>query len=255
MSFETSQGLFAQALLDPARQLPAGITNASGKADPLRFAVYRNNVFVGLTGALAKRFTVVRRLVGEEFFTGMARVYAGLEKPASPVMFEYGEGFADFIAGFPPAHGLVYLADVARVEAAWTRAYHAADVETLGVGELAALPPEEIEWLRLKPHAAATLISSSHPAGSIWAAHQGDDIGQVRAQPETILVVRPATDVSVNILPARDAVFARAVFNGEALGDAAGSALAQDTDFDFGSALVGLASLGAFAIFQKDNQR
>lgn len=255
MSFEMGQGLFAQALLDPAQPPPPGVTSARGRVDPLRFAVYRNNIFVGLTGALAKRFPVVRRLVGEEFFTGMARVYAGLEKPASPLMFEYGDSFADFIADFPPAQGLAYLADVARIEAAWTRAYHAADAEPLAVAELAALPTFEIGRIRLAPHASATLVSSQHPAGSIWAAHQSESIGQVQAGPETVLVVRPAADVQVHILPPRDADFARELFNGEPLGDAAASALAQHPDFDFGAALMGLASIGAFAIFQKDDQR
>ena len=75
-----ARAAFAEALLDPARALPEGITTARGNADPARFAVYRNNVFVGLTAALAKRFPVVRRLVGDEFFAGMARVYAGVRE-------------------------------------------------------------------------------------------------------------------------------------------------------------------------------
>ena len=106
MDFATSQAAFAEALLDPACALPEGITSVRGIADAARFAVYRNNVHVGLTGALAKRFPVVRRLVGEEFFAGMARVYAGLHKPASPLLFEYGDEFPDFVEQFEPARGL-----------------------------------------------------------------------------------------------------------------------------------------------------
>lgn len=254
MHFEASQMVFAEALLDPACEPPKGITSARGTADPLHFAVYRNNVFVGLTNALAKRFPVVRRLVGEEFFTGMARVYAGLEKPASPLMFQYGDGFPAFIAGFAPARGLVYLPDVARIEAAWTRAYHAADIEPIGAEELATLA-EGIERLRLALHPAAALVSSPHPAGSIWAAHQADDVGHVQAQPETVLVVRPGTQVQVHILPARDSAFARAIFDGQPLGEAAERAIAAEANFDFGAALVGLASFGAFATTHEDDQK
>lgn len=248
---EACQAAFAEALFDPARATPGGITSARGVADATRFAVYRNNVVVGLTGVLAARFPVVRRLVGEEFFAGMARLHAGLEQPASPMMFRYGERFPDFIAGFAPAQGLAYLADVARIEAAWTRAYHAADVLPLCLDRLAALEPQAIERLRLIPHPAAALIASPHPAGSIWAAHQTATIGRVEARPETVLVVRPGEDVRVHVLPARDAAFARAIFDAATLGEAAERALALYSDFDFGAALVGLVSLGAFATFQE----
>ena len=63
---------------------------------------------------------------------------------------------------------------------------------------------------------------------------------------ETVLVVRPEMQVSVHVLPACDAEFAALVLAGETLAAAAAAAIARDRDFDFGSALVGLVSLGAF---------
>lgn len=63
---------------------------------------------------------------------------------ASPLMFEYGDDFFDFVAGFAPAKGLAYAADVARIEAAWSRAYHAEDVAVLTIADLAALAPERL---------------------------------------------------------------------------------------------------------------
>jgi hypothetical protein len=247
MSFFAQQAAFAEALLDATHSLPARITTARGEADLSRFAVYRNNVYVGLTVALAKRFPVVQRLVGDEFFSGMARVYAGLHKPASPLLFEYGDGFPDFIGQFEPARGLAYLADVARVETAWTRAYHAEDAGPLTVAQLSALGPDDLHLVRLVPHPATMLISSPYPIGSIWAAHQGEAVEPVRAsRSETVLVARPAMDVSVHILPAGDATFAQALFAGETLGQAAERASALNPGFDFGAAVVGLVSLGAF---------
>jgi hypothetical protein len=256
MDFAASQTAFAEALLDPARALPEGVTSARGAADPVRFAVYRNNVHVGLTAALAKRFPVVRRLVGEEFFAGMARIYAGLHKPASPLLFEYGDGFPDFIEQFEPAQGLAYLADVSRLEAAWMRAYQAEDADPLAAAQLAALEPGDLSNARLLPHPALSLVSSPHPIGSIWAAHQSETMEPVRTwQAETVLVARPAMDVSVHVLPADGAVFAEALFAGETLGNAAERASALHNAFDFGAALVGLVSLGAFgAIIQEDDQ-
>ena len=78
---------------------------ARGGADATRFAVYRNNVDVGLTKALAQRFPVAERLVGDEFFAGMARAYVPVQAAASPLMIEYGDDFPDFIAALRAGSG------------------------------------------------------------------------------------------------------------------------------------------------------
>lgn len=248
MDFATGQHAFAQALLHADAPLPPGLTGAGGTADAARFAVYRNNVHVGLTRALAQRFGVTERLVGSEFFAGMARAYAQDRKPYSPLIIDYGDDFPDFIAGFGPAQALPYLPDVARLETAWTRAYHAADATPLALARLASLAPEALAGLALLPHPSATLLRSPHPVGAIWAAHQGTELADVEAwQPETVLVVRPEMAVNVHVLPARDGPFAARLFAGGTLGAAAEAALTEEPAFDFGAALVGLLSLGAFA--------
>ena len=53
MSAAGGQARFAAALQDPALPVPPGVVSPRGDADPLRFAVYRNNVHVGLVGVLA----------------------------------------------------------------------------------------------------------------------------------------------------------------------------------------------------------
>lgn len=247
MDFQASQDAFARAVTDPESALPEGITSRRGEAGATRFAVYRNNVMVGLTKTLEKRFPVVTRLVGEDFFAGMARAYVRTELPRSPVMFEYGDSFADFISGYAPAAGVRYLADVARVEAAWTRAYHAEDAAALTVADLATIPADELGAARLTRHPAAELVRSAHPVGSIWAAHQAETVEPPREWTgEAVLIMRPVMDVSVRVVPARDAAFAGAVLGGATLADAAEAALQEHREFDFGAALVGLVSLGAF---------
>ncbi|MFN3973630.1 MAG: putative DNA-binding domain-containing protein, partial [Gemmobacter sp.] len=51
-----TQTRFAAALADPAVAVPPGLTAWNGLQPQRRFAVYRNNVVVGLTGAIASRF-------------------------------------------------------------------------------------------------------------------------------------------------------------------------------------------------------
>jgi hypothetical protein len=66
-----------------------------------RFAVYRNNVQHGLTRALAARFPVVEALVGAEFFTAMARVFAAEAPPRDPVLLRWGDAFPASSTAFP----------------------------------------------------------------------------------------------------------------------------------------------------------
>ena len=249
--FAESQAAFAQALMRADLPPPIGVRTARGAGDAGRFAVYRNNVHVGLMRALAARFPVVERLVGADFFAGMARAFVQDHKPRSPVIMEYGEDFPAFIAGFAPAGDLVYLPDVARLEAAWTRAYHAADAAPLALSDLAPLVQEDALAAPLRLHPAASLIGSAHPVGTIWGAHQeasGVTLdADIAWRGESVLITRPALEVRVTLLPPHDHAFAQAVFSGAALGAAGEAGLQASPDCDFGNALVGLVALGALA--------
>ncbi len=246
MPFEATIDSFARALVDPSRPAPAATQRRDGRPVERRFAVYRNNVAVALIGALEARYPVVRRLVGDDFFRGMAGAYVAAEKPRSPALIHYGDGFPDFVARFPPAASVAYLADVARLENAWIEAYHAAEASALGLEALAAIAPDALEALRFRPHPAARLVSFAHPAASIWAASQGD--GEPRApevwSAEEALVARPDADVVVRVLPPGGFAFAAVLFSGASLGAAA--ALAAAEGFDPGAHLIGLIEAGAF---------
>lgn len=238
---------FAAALGDPSRPVPPGVIAPGGRVDPARFAVYRNNVAVGLSNALAARFPVVLKLVGEEFFRAMAQVYVAGHKPTSPLLMTYGDGLPAFVAGFPPAASVPYLADVARLEIAWSEAYHAAEAEPLRPADLVALVDGDLDEVVLAPHPATRLLASTWPVGSIWAAQASEPPGTVdRWDAETALVTRPDAEVMVTVLPPEDAAFASALMGGASLAAAAETAFAAAPGFDFGRALVGLVGLGAF---------
>ena len=71
-----------------------------GAPDARRFAVYRNNVAVGLIGALEARYPVSRRIAGDDLFRAMARAFVRAMKPRSPVMIAYGEEFPESAAAY-----------------------------------------------------------------------------------------------------------------------------------------------------------
>ena len=104
-SFEQS---FAQALLEPGQPVPQCLAAHNAQSATRRFAVYRNNVVAGLVKAIEARFPAVEKIVGEDFFVAMARIFVVERPPRSPLLATYGDEFADFISTFEPARELTY---------------------------------------------------------------------------------------------------------------------------------------------------
>ena len=100
MSFETTVRAFAAALGEPSAPPPAATHGRLGAPDARRFAVYRNNVAVGLIGALEARYPVSRRIAGDDLFRAMARAFVRAHRPRSPVMIAYGEEFPEFMTEY-----------------------------------------------------------------------------------------------------------------------------------------------------------
>jgi hypothetical protein len=100
MPFETSIRAFAAALGEPSAPPPAMTHGRKGAPDARRFAVYRNNVAVGLIGALEARYPVSRRIAGDDLFRAMARAFVRVHRPRSPVMIAYGGEFPEFMADY-----------------------------------------------------------------------------------------------------------------------------------------------------------
>ncbi|MFD1704287.1 putative DNA-binding domain-containing protein [Methylopila henanensis] len=240
------QSRFAAALRDPAAALPPDLALSRGGAPERRFAVYRNNVAASLRAALETRFPASRRIVGDAFFAELAGAYAREHPPRSAVMMAYGDGLADFAAAVPALASAPYVADVMRIEAARTRAYHAADAEPLGPERFAAVRPEELARLHVTLHPSLEIVRSAYPALTIWAMNAGErELAPiVDWTPEDALVVRPALDVVVRRLPAGGAAFLGALAAGRSLGAAARFAGADDAGFDLTLNLAGLIGAG-----------
>lgn len=224
--------------------LPAGLHARDMAEVERRFAVYRNNVAVSLTEALARRFPVIRRLVGEAFFAPLARLYAETEGPRSPVLAEWGEGFAAFLAAFPPLAAYPYLADVARIEWARGLAFHAADAAPVNPARLSAADPERV---RVTLHPSVQLLRLAHPAVTIWARNQPDGEGlPLRQGPETALILRDASfGVPVRALGTGDAALVEALLAGARLADAAAAAQGAERGHDPAPMLLALMRAGA----------
>lgn len=218
---------FAAALLDPTLPPPADLAVRNGADLTSRFAIYRNNVTWSLIEALADTYPVVKQLVGDTFFQAMACAYVRAHLPKSPVLAYYGDAFPDFIASFPPASGVPYLADVARLEWAYVAAFHSADTTAMRLDAFADAMrnPATLANAHLRFAPCVRVVKSRFPVVSIWHAHQDDDPAARMAdipipQAEAALLVRPAYTVQVIPLLMTAADCIAALLDGVRLGEA-----------------------------------
>jgi hypothetical protein len=222
-----SLSAFRHAIFNPQSPAPAGLTDPAGRPAGRRFDVYRNNVAVSLTEALRQSFPVVLALVGDSFFTAMAREHLRQHPPTSPLMMFYGDAMPDFLASFAPVAHLGYLPDIARLELALRQSYHAADGEALPAAALAALDPDRLVDARLRFAPPVRLIRSAWPIHATTIAA------------EDILITRPEFDPAPQLLPKGAGAFLQALIGGATLGMALDEAPETDLTAILGILLAG----------------
>jgi hypothetical protein len=213
------------------------------------FQIYRNNVFLSLTGALAAVYPVVQRLVGEGFFNYLADGFIRAHRPRSGNLHDFGGALAEFLAGFPACAGYGYLPDVARLEWAYHQVFHAA-APAFDLSALRAVPPEHYGALRFDLSPAARLIASDYPLLAIWRANQpgaNDAAIDLDAGGERLLVFRRALEVEFKLLAAGEYTLLDALRNGATLAHASERAVEVAADFDLARCLQQLVALGTLA--------
>lgn len=235
------QRAFAEAIFSDDAHIPATIRAASGPGSASRFGVYRNNVMASLINAVAARYPVVRKLLWDDAFNRVAHLYVTAEPPRSPVLLEYGASFPRFLRQIGVGTSADYLADIAELEAARTRAYHAADAKPVGKDAFACLSADQLADLRLQLHPSVVLLKSRFPVVSIWEANlyaNDNTIGEWR--PESALVARPDLHVQVHLLMAGGYEFFAALAERRTVGSAIASAMAEAPGFDLASCFTTL---------------
>lgn len=213
-----------------------------------RLDIHRNHTMISLGSALAASYPVVARLVGEECFSGLTRAFVRTHPPSQAPLFRYGGEFPAFLAVHPLAAHLPYLADVARLEAAWLHAYHAAEAEPLDPARLAEMPAERLGEVRFALHPSHRFLASAWPVAAIWRANQEEEVPVLSLDQggRHLLVVRPQAEVEVLELSPGAFSLLMALGLSQCLESAWESALALEPDFDLEPCLAYLLGAGIF---------
>jgi len=213
-------------------------------------AVYRNTVAKGRVDALACVFPTVARLVGADWFREAALIFAAAAPPDTPVLDAYGADFPDWLAAFPPAQEMTYLAPVARLDLAWSRAHRAVDEPVLIADAVAGIPPQALLMSRARLHPSLQMFWFDRTAPSIWLANRNgpepDEVVVWRDAPEGLLIVRPALAVTWRRLSRPEWAFLDACRAGRTLGQAAAAALGVDPAVSLSQMFAAFLGAGVF---------
>lgn len=215
------------------------------------FSVHRNTIVNGLVDALEANFAAVVRLVGVEWFRAAATIFCRSHPPASPVLFEYGSEFPDFLSRFEPAAELPYLAAVASLDRLWSEAHGAPDAEPLDLRGFLAWSAEPH---RLRLHPSARIGRFRHTAPTLWLDARGlsAEVEELRfeAIEEGALIVRPQGQVLARKIVGAELELLDLLRQGKGLEAACDAAQAAEPAADLAAILAGLIDLGALIVAQ-----
>jgi uncharacterized protein len=172
---------------------------ASG--DARRLNIYRNNMLFGLEDALTRVFSVVKKLVGEDFFKTLARDYIAAHPQHSGDRHTFGHALAAFLGAYGYVQEWPYIAEMATLEWALFEAEIAADAEALSFEDIMAVLGDD--EARVSVHPSVRWFETAYDLMPLWEAHQHDtmpDSLHIEAKTQVLLVAR-APDFDVYTYP------------------------------------------------------
>jgi hypothetical protein len=241
LPLERLQAGFAAALAEAALDVMIAPRFATAPEHlRARLALYRANAASAARAALASAYPVVLALVGEDFFTGLARAYARAHPGVDGDLNRFGAGLAAFVTRHERIRSLPYLADVAALEWAVHRAHYAADAAPVTRDAVAAMSAADLLSTRFAVHPACAWIGSRFPIAGIWRAHAhaGVALPASLELAETALVVRPRWRADVLASSAAEIAALEQLRAGADMGEVIAAGLAADPAFDFPKALL-----------------
>jgi hypothetical protein len=245
----TSLALFQDAFVDALYRTAAVDPSIAPIVAQPGFAVYRNTVVKGCIDALQANFPTVERLVGTQWFRATASLFVHRSAPTDSRLFHYGADFPAFLDAFEPARELPYLANIARLDLAWTDVHAAADAPGIDIASIARLAPDVLGQMvfPLRP-AVRWQWFAAQPAYTIWRCNREavDMPAELEWSGEGALLTRPSGGVIWQPISVGGCAFLDACAASLTLDEAAQASLEAEPSLDFMQLLGSLITAGVF---------
>lgn len=238
------QQAFSAAVLarDPASLPLQALFTGSPAHITRRLGIYRANLQAARVSALAAAFSTIAKIVGADFFEGLAREYGRAHPSSQGDLHGFGTHFASFLENFAPAAELPYLPDVARLDWAVHQADAAEDAQALSTHDLLhALGTREANSVQLTLHPAFALLSSRFPLWDIWRFNHAENT-QASApnweQAQSVIVSRGDWRAAPRLATSAEAAALSAIQKGANLEVVLTAALEKDAQLDLAPLLA-----------------
>lgn len=235
-SLREAQRWLAGVILEPGgldravREAPDTLTIA-GDAARARLAAYADGYPARLEEALVEAFPALRHVLGHGTFRRLVERY----RPHVPAgiwsLGDVGAALPAWIAGDEIAHALPLVPDLARLEFAVQRAFHAELEAPFDAAPLAAWGADDWNAARLGFQPGVALVRSPWPIRDVWEARtqprETIDI-DVEDRPQDVVVFRAGLRVCVEAVGADEAALLERLLGGTPLGEACERLAARD---------------------------
>lgn len=142
-----------------------------------RVDIYRTTMREAHVRVLATTYACCEKILGKRYFRQLATEFYYGHPATHQDLNRYGETFPDFVQDFIEHHAELdeypYLADLARLEWLYERAYYAREDAAFDFRALATLDEDEYRRLRFVLGASVATLKSAYPVYELWKAHQG----------------------------------------------------------------------------------
>ncbi len=216
-----------------------------------RAFVYRNSGMLACVEALRSNHKRLATLMGETAFGDMARNFIIHNPPTRRSLVGYGETLPAFIASHVDAHGLPWLADLARLDRAWLAAHMAVDGPVLAADAVAGLDEDALMQSRFTLHSSLHLVETEFDLWALWCTLDRGEAPEgtvaIPERPTRQAFLRPAFEVEAHPLTPASGAFLEALLSGETLAGACEAALAVNADADLTAMIAFSFQSGLFS--------
>jgi hypothetical protein len=204
--------------LDPSEALTTDAATAR-----VRLGAYVGGYPARLEEALAEAFPALRHVLGADAFHGLVARYLPHVPAGIYNLNDVGANLPAYVAEDALAHGLPLAPDLARLELAVQRAFHATLAPAFDRTPLAAWTPVDWEQAVLRFQRGVAVVRSRWPIHDVWKARTQprDAMGSgLDAPAQDVVVFRRAWRVAVDAVDADEAGVLDGLLRGERLGEA-----------------------------------